>query len=598
MKLRLTPLLSLLLSAIVATSVWAERPNAARIVSDQTFAFLRVANTPEFIEKMEQTAIGKAANDPQMEPFVSGIWQTLKQSAANAEERSGIKLEELLSIPQGELAVGVVAMQEGNPGVVIFCDLGEDTRVVEQVVSLLETVAGNDGALIERSQFKEAEITLIRGNNGPLAICIHENVLVLSNRIEVLEDTIEHWSGDREDSLASDDRFSTIVSSSRGTKDEPAQLIWYVNPIDGMRSITKNQSGGGYIMGFLPVLGLDGIKAVGGSYIAATEDFDTIGHLHIMLERPRTGVIEMIALKNASTEPEGWVPEDVTNYMTSNWDVKKSYGALENLYDSIFGDGKLGEDIDRRINQRTGIDFKTEVIDNLEGKFTLVQWYEPPARINSQATFIAAKVNDRAMMQKTLDRVVESLPRLNDVVEKRNFGEATFYQANVADAPIPEDATEERRRRLENRRALRPEPCFGLIGDYLFFADRPGIVEHVAMTFGGDAPRLAEDLSFKLVLNKLQDHAGERKVAMVSFARPEESLRMVYELVQAETTRDFIGQRAERNDFFKNLQGNLDANPLPDFNVISQYLAPSGAIMVDDETGLHWIGFSLKRDTE
>jgi len=597
MKLRLTPLLGLMLSAILVSSAWAERPNAAKIVSDQTFAFLRVANTPDFIAKMEQTAIGKAANDPQMQPFVSGIWQTLKQSAANAEERSGITLEELLSIPQGELAAGVVAMQEGNPGVIIFCDLGKDTRVIERVVSLLETVAGNDGALIERSQFKDAEITLIRGNNGPLAICIHENVLVLSNRIEVVEDTIEHWSGDREDSLASDDRFSTIVSSSRGTKDEPAQMIWYINPIDGMRNITRNQSGAAYIMGFLPVLGLDGVKAIGGSYIAATEDFDTIGHLHIMLERPRTGVIEMIALKNASTEPEGWVPEDVTNYMTSNWDLEKSYGALENLYDSIFGDGKLAEEMDRRINQRTGIDFKTEVIDNLEGKFTLVQWYEPPARINSQATFIAAKVKDRAMMQRTLDRIVESLPRLNDNVEKRNFGDATFYVANVANAPIPEDASDERRRRMENRRALRPEPCFGLIGDYLFFADRPGIVEHVAMTFGGDAPRLAEDLSFKLVLNKLQDHAGERKVAMVSFARPEESLRMVYELVQADSTKDFIGRRAERNDFFKNLQGNLDANPLPDFNVISQYLAPSGAIMVDDETGLHWIGFSLKRET-
>jgi len=259
MKLRLTPLLGLMLSAILVSSAWAERPNAAKIVSDQTFAFLRVANTPDFIAKMEQTAIGKAANDPQMQPFVSGIWQTLKQSAANAEERSGITLEELLSIPQGELAAGVVAMQEGNPGVIIFCDLGKDTRVIERVVSLLETVAGNDGALIERSQFKDAEITLIRGNNGPLAICIHENVLVLSNRIEVVEDTIEHWSGDREDSLASDDRFSTIVSSSRGTKDEPAQMIWYINPIDGMRNITRNQSGAAYIMGFLPVLGLDGV---------------------------------------------------------------------------------------------------------------------------------------------------------------------------------------------------------------------------------------------------------------------------------------------------------------------------------------------------
>ncbi len=598
MKRRITPLLGLLLSTLLISSVLAERPNAARIISDQTFAFLRVADTQDFIAKLEQTSIGKAANDPQMQPFINGIWQTLKQSAANAEERSGLTLEEILSIPQGELAIGVVAMQEGNPGVLILCDLGEDTRVVERVLSLLETVAGNDGALIERNKHKDAEITLIRGNNGPLAVCIHENTLLLSNRIEAVEDSLDNWSGEREDSLASDDRFSTIVSASRGTKDEPAQMIWYVNPIDGLRTVTRDQPGGGYVMGFLPVLGLDGIKAIGGSNIFATEDFDSIGHLHIMLERPRTGVIEMIALKNASTDPEVWVPEDVTNYMTSNWDVEKSYGALENLYDSIFGEGKLAEDIDRRINQRTGIDFKTEVLDNLEGKFTLVQWYEPPARINSQATFIAAKVKDRAAMQRTIDRIVESLPRLNDIVEKKNFGDATYYSANVGNAPIPEDVPEDRRRRMENRRALRPEPCFGLIGDFLFFADRPGIVEHIAMTHGGDIPRLADDLSFKLVLNQLQEQAGERKLAMVSFARPEESLRMIYELVQADSTRNFISQRAERNDFFNNLQGNLEANPLPDFNVISKYLAPSGSIMVDDETGLHWVGFTLKRDSE
>ncbi|MEW4455862.1 hypothetical protein AB1L30_24550 [Bremerella sp. JC817] len=598
MTLRFPPLLSVLLSLLLIGPAVAERPNAARIMSDQTIAFLRMADTQDFIEKMEQTSVGKAANDPQMKPFVNGIWQTLKDAAADAEERSGLKLEELLAIPKGELAASVVAMQEGNPGVLIFCELGEDRRVVNRVIEIVENLATNNGALIENEKYKEIEITHIMGNNGPLAICIHDGVLLLSNRIEAVEDVLENWSGKREDSLASDDRFSTIVSASRGTKDEPAQLLWYVNPIDGLRALTRNQPGGSYVMGFLPVLGLDGVKAVGGSQILATEEFDSINHLHVMLERPRTGVIEMIAMKNASTEPERWVPEDVTNYMTSNWEVEKTYSALEKLYDSILGDGKLAEDIDRRINQRANIDFKKEIIDNLEGKFTLVQWYEPPARINSQATFVAAKVKDRAAMQKTLDSIVEALPRLKNVVEKRNFGDATFYQANVGNDVIPDDVPEDRRRRMEARRELRPEPCFGLVGDFLFFADRPGIVEHITLTYGGDAPRLADDLSFKLVLNKLLAHAGERKVAMVSFARPEESLRMVYELVQADTTRDFIGRRAEQNDFFKSLQGNLDANPLPDFGVISKYLAPSGSIMIDDETGLHLIGFNLKRDSE
>lgn len=598
MKLRYTPLLSLMLAMLLFSGAFAQRPNAANIITDQTVAFLRVTDTNELVAKFKETSIGRALNDPQMQPFVGGIWQTLKQSAANAEDRSGIQLEEVLSIPQGELAVGLVAMQEGNPALLIFCDLGDDTRVVEKVIGIVEKLAENNGTLIEHKKFKDIEITQLLGVNGDLSICIHDHTLLLTNRIEALEDALEHWSGDRKDSLASDDRFRTIVSSSKGTKDEPAQYVWYANPIDAIRMFTKNAPGGNYVMGFLPVLGLDGVKAIGGSEILATEDFDAVSHFHVMLERPRSGVIEMVAFKNASTEPEKWVPEDVTNYMTANWDVEKSYDALQDLYDGIFGDDKLKDDIDRSINQRVGIDFKSQVLDNLEGQFTLVQWYEPPARINSQATFVAAKIKDRAAMQKTLDQIVKALPRLNEVVEKRIFGDATFYQANVKNAPIREDATEEQRRRIENRRNLRPEPCFGIIGNFLFFADRPGIVEHIALTAGGDSPRLADDLSFKLVLSKLQELAGQRKVGMLSFARPEESLRMVYELVQADSTRDFIKSRAEKNDFFNNLGQNIEANPLPEFGVISKYLAPSGSILIDDETGLHMIGFTLKRETE
>lgn len=594
MRFRLT-LFSLLFASLAAASCVAAEPNAAQIMSDQTVAFIRVADTQDYVKKLDQTAIGRAANDPQMKPFVNGIWQTIKQSVADAEERSGISLEELLSIPQGELAISVVAMQEGPPGVVIFCELGEDTRVTEKVLDLLETIATNDGATIERNKFNDSEITLLRGKAGPLAVCIHDHTLLASTRIEALEDILDHWDGKREDSLASDDRFRTIVASSRGTKDEPAQMVWYVNPMEMLRTIVKDQSGGGYIMAFMPVLGLDGVKAVGGSTILAAEDFDTISHFHVMLERPRTGIIEIIQMKNASTEPEAWVPDDVTNYMTMNWDVNKSYKAIDKLYNSILGEDKLADDIEQRINRPTGIDFKQEIVDNLEGKFTLVQWYEPPARINSQATFIAAKVKDRAAMQRTLDRIVEALPRLNDLVERRNFGDATFFQLKVNDAPIPEDISDERRQRMENRRSLRPNPCFGLIGDFVFFADRPGIVEHIALTFGGDTPRLADDLSFKLMMNRLLEQAGERKVAMVSFSRPEEGLRMFYDLIQADSTRSFISGRAADNNFFSNLEGNLNANPLPDFKVISKYLAPQGSIMVDDETGLHMIQFSLKR---
>ena len=40
----------------------------------------------------------------------------------------------------------------------------------------------------------------------------------------------------------------------------------------------------------------------------------------------------------------------------------------------------------------------------------------------------------------------------------------------------------------------------------------------------------------------------------------------------------------------------MEANPLPPFSVLEQYFAPAGALMVDDETGLHYMSFTLRRN--
>jgi len=586
-----------LLVALLISPVFSERPSSTKIITEHTVAYVRIADVQEYKEKFSQIAIGRALQDPELQPFINGFWATLDDTFGDTEAQLGITIDEILSIPQGELAAGLISMEAGPPALMIFCDLGEDTRNAENAIRVLKAIAEADGSNHETSKFKDSEILTVHGKDGPLSVCIHQNTLLVSNRVEAVEDSITHWDGEREDSLRNDDRFKTIASASRGTKDEPAQLIWYVNPIDLMRTLLRDSPASGYVMAFMPVLGLDGIKGIGGGAVMATEDFDQVTHMHILLERPRTGVLEAIALKHANPEPDVWVPEDVTNYISADWDVEKTYGAVEKLYDNIMFEGAMARDIERRINEPTGINFRSEIIDNLDGRFTLVQWYEPPARINSQASIVVAKVKDRSSMQRTVDHLFETIPMFKDRFEQQHFGDASFYQLNVQSLPIPEDASEERIARIKRRREMRPQPCIGLIGDYLFFADRPGIVEHVAMVYGGDKPRLNEDLSYKLIMGKLEDHAQGNKIGMVSFARPEEALRMWYELVNADSTKQFINRQGENNDFFRNLGGHLEATPLPDYHVISKYLAPSGSVMYDDETGLHFIGFEMKRES-
>ncbi|MFI4876857.1 MAG: DUF3352 domain-containing protein [Blastopirellula sp. JB062] len=599
--MRSTLVRSLLIVGILfsgVAAIEAARPAASDILPDNTVVYARLSDIRELKEKSAETSLGKMFNDPQMQPFVAGVWQAITESISSVEERVGLSLDEVLSIPQGEVAFALAPQEEGPLAFMLLIDLGDNPVAARKALETLEELATGDGATLDSQTYKETKISIIQGRRGPLAYCEQEQTLLLSNRTEALEDLIENWDGLRENPLSQNEKFITIVTNSRGVKDEPPQLMWYVDPIETIRVVTAGGSGSGYLMAFLPVLGLDGVKAVGGSLVIATEDFDSVSHLHVMLERPRTGVLAMIAPQNADTQPEMWVPADVTSYMTLNWDIEKTHDALENLYDSITGEGKLAEDIDRRINQRLKIDFKTEILDNLEGRFTLVQWYEPPARINSQGTMLAAKVRDTAAARKTMESIVENFMRgeLGLEVNRHDVGTATYWTFIPPDRPLPDDISDARRRRIERARQMRPEPTLGLVGEYFFVADRPSLIDQAIQTQATGDRRLSDDLSYKLMLSKLQRQAGEREVSMITFHKPEQSLRMWYELAEAESTKKFLDNRAEDNPFFGNLKRQMEANPLPPFSVLSKYMAPSGGIWINDETGIHFIGFQLKRE--
>jgi hypothetical protein len=82
---------------------------------------------------------------------------------------------------------------------------------------------------------------------------------------------------------------------------------------------------------------------------------------------------------------------------------------------------------------------------------------------------------------------------------------------------------------------------------------------------------------------------------LIAFDRPEEALRLWYDIATADTTRQRLSQGAENNRFFRTVNDALRDNPLPPFAVLARYLAPSGSLLTDDESGLHYVSFTLRR---
>ena len=61
---------------------------------------------------------------------------------------------------------------------------------------------------------------------------------------------------------------------------------------------------------------------------------------------------------------------------------------------------------------------------------------------------------------------------------------------------------------------------------------------------------------------------------------------------------EMLEKMAEGNERARGFIDAFKDNPLPDFDDVKKYFAPSGAFITSDDTGYHMLGFTLKPDLD
>jgi hypothetical protein len=205
--------------------------------------------------------------------------------------------------------------------------------------------------------------------------------------------------------------------------------------------------------------------------------------------------------------------------------------------------------------------------------------------MNSRANLVGVKLKDAKKFQKTVDRV---LGMFESRVKEEAFGGITYYAAV--------QGSDENRNRPERPLMRRPDPAFALVGDYLLLTDSTDLLKHVIATKKDGSQALASQLEFKLIASKIRRQPGGEKPGLLSFTRPEEGMRLLYDLATSGTTRERLASGAEGNQALGVLDKALRDHPLPPFAVIAKYLAPGGSLLTNDETGFHYTSFTLRRE--
>jgi hypothetical protein len=585
---------------IPAGLVRGERPTAPRLLPRDTLAYFRVHNMAELRKTFQETAAGRLARDEQIQPLLGQLWQSAAEAFQPLQDELDLTLDELTAIPQGGVCVALVAPDKGRPALVMLMDVADKRDAADKLLQRADRAMVEGGAVKSSETHLDTELQVYQfagEGNRQLVRFDREGMIGLITDLELTKAVLEVWDGKREDAdtLAENRKFTSIMSRSAGTRDERPQISWYIDPLELAKRAGRGNLSFQAVLSLLGPLGLDGLKAVGGSVILGSEEFDAIVHLHVSLASPRQGVIDVLALKSGETTPERWVPRDVASYMTLHWDTEQSYDAIQEVYDLVRGEGEWEDLIKTQVSERLGVDFRKDMVAAMEGRMTMFTWMEKPARLNSQSRVVALRLKDPAAFRGKVEDIVTKFAQN---WEKKSYGGQSYYTlvnagGRPGGGPAP-DANGQPGSPPQLTR--RPELVMSVVGDYVMFSDSSKLLQQVIRAKSDSGNSLADELEFKLIASKIKRHAGSQKPGMIYFDRPEEGLRWLYDLVTADATRDRLGQAADSNRVLGALNNALNDNPLPPFYQIARYLAPRGGMLTSDDTGIHYTFFAMRRE--
>ena len=330
-----------------------------RLLPDKTAAFITVNNVPEFCQHFMNTALGQISNDPKLAPFLQQVYGSLGDLVAQVKDRIDLGLSEILALPQGEMTFAVVLSEDESPAIVVLIDTGDQLANGLRLLKRNEEVIEKSGAKKSEETVSGTKLTIyenIGQQRQKVAWFEKEGTLAVGSSPAALKKVLAIWNGEGGPTLAENADFAAVFERCKGNKGEEPQVVWYAAPIAILENFAKNNSQVNLAMVMAKTLGLDGLKAVGGSLALSVGQFDSVSHTHFLLANPRRGILDLIALKSGDTKPEPWVPGDAAGYMAFQWDLNRTYRTVTEIYDRIRGEGSFADLVKSRFEDPTGID--------------------------------------------------------------------------------------------------------------------------------------------------------------------------------------------------------------------------------------------------
>jgi len=590
-------------------------PGAPRLLPEQTMVYVRIENVKDFREDLAKSSVGRMLDDPKLRPMVSDLYLQASQLFEQIGSQFGIALDDLIDIPQGQLAVGVVAFdnEAANPdngprtetrdespeairrrlaerrqessrfGLLVVIESGERNQTMDKILLQVEQLALRGGA-VERSEViggtQVRRWVAASGSETRLEYFQREGATVIGVGGPVATQALARWDGrGNGKSLAESTDFAAVMTRCVGAEDTRPQITFFADPYRLAKRLVL-QGGVAAALGWqiAEELGVAKIRGIGASTFQGGEIFDDIIHAHILIDAPRDGIFSVLRPKDGDTNPPKWVPDDITSYTSIGWRFDATYDGVARIFDRFQGEGTMKRRVEDPLQERLGIDFRQSILGAFDDRVVLIRWLQPPVQVNSSVSINAVKLKDPVAAAATLQKIVDTMPD----VRTETVGVRKLYVASVRGPTSRPDGP-----------ALRqPTPCAIIVDDWLLTGDSREFMERAIRANDGAIPRLSALPEYDILASELGAQLGGEKPFLLSFARTSEVLRQVYELAKSDQTRSTL---QNRNDGVSRVLSELlRRNELPPFEEFKKYFAPSGSFAYDEPGGIHFGRFTLK----
>jgi hypothetical protein len=615
-----------------SATVVAAVPAAETLVPDTTEGFLAVGSVDELQAAWNKTQLGQLMNDPVMKPFMDSFREQMTERWTKSHQKLGITWKDLEGVPTGEVSLSMSHPEEKVVALAVTADVTDHLEQANELLRKIDRNMADRKATRSERELHGANVAVFdipAREDEPahqVAYALHENLLLASDNVNVLEGILARRAGTDTDSLAKLAAFDGITQRCvKAAGDLKPHARWFIDPFgyaDSIRVLeTEPRKKGQDMLKILKNQGFTAIEGIGGFVNFYNQPYEILHRTFIYAPGNKSGerfelAARMLELPNGGDFlPPSWVPRDVASYVAVNLDTKNAFEMSKTLVNEIVGDEVFEDVIESIHTDENGpmIDVRGEFVAYLGNRITIISDLQLPVTPKSERMLFAVNTNNPDGLANTLRKQMET----DEDAHERNINghvvwEIVDEQTELPMVTIETDTdfgfgnaggAQEEEEMEEEEKPLLPNSAVTVAHGQLLVATHIDILakvladESVRGTLGASSDFL-----------RIEEQLGQLRLKEQSaqaFTRTDDAYRGVYELLKT-------GRMPESESMIGKLlnsllgegkegvlrQQQIDGSKLPDYDLVRRYLGPAGLTATTEENGWMVTGFLLVKEVE